>query len=242
MYLKLEADKLIKTVERLRDRVSERFPEASLLKVVGEFLRLSGEAAERARKIGKPFIPLRVGIVLLVLAFLAVLFEMAISIHVVNGINSIGDFIQAIEASFNIIILLSGGIYFLITSETRLKRRQALDMLHELRALAHVVDIHQLNKDPEQLLGRVRNTPSSPKRTMSRFELLRYLDYCGEILSLIGKIAALYAQHFQDEVVLEAVDEIEGLANGLSHKIWQKIAIISREPGMGEAGDKITAG
>lgn len=49
------------------------------------------------------------------------------------------------------------------------------------------------------------------------------------MLSLIGKIAALYAQHLNDSVVLEAVDEIEDLSNSLSHKIWQKITIISQE-------------
>jgi len=235
MYLRLEADKIIKIVERLRDRITERFPAASLCKVAGEFLQLSRDAAERARTIGKPLIPLRVGTALLLLVFFAVLFEIAAGLHVAKGFDSITDIIQAVEASFNIIILLCGGIFFLATLEARIKRKQALEMIHELRALAHVVDLHQFSKDPEQVLGRGGSTPSSPVRTMSRFELLRYLDYCGEMLSLIGKIAALYAQHLNDAVVLEAVDEIEDLSNSLSHKIWQKIAIISREEGAGGA-------
>ena len=66
---------------------------------------------------------------------------------------------------------------------------------------------------------------------MEPFELLRYLDYCCEILSLTGKVAALYAQHFNDAVVLEAVDWVEDLCNAFSQKIWQKIDIISREGG-----------
>jgi len=33
---------------------------------------------------------------------------------------------------------------------------------------------------------------------MSPFLLCRYLDYCSELLSLTGKLAALYAQSFSD--------------------------------------------
>jgi hypothetical protein len=64
---------------------------------------------------------------------------------------------------------------------------------------------------------------------MSDFELSRYLDYCSEMLSLVGKIAALYVQRFDDPVVLAAVDEIEDLTTGISRKIWQKIMIINQE-------------
>ena len=61
----------------------------------------------------------------------------------------------------------------------------------------------------------------------SPYELKRYLDYCSEMLSLCGKIAAVYAQNFHDPVALNAVNEIENLATGLSHKIWQKIMILA---------------
>ncbi len=109
----------------------------------------------------------------------------------------------------------------------RIKRKRALKAIHELRALAHVIDMHQLTKDPEQLLSRVKGTPSSPKRTLSAPELIRYLDYCSEMLSLIGKLAALYVQKFDDPVALAAVNEVEDLTTGLSRKIWQKIMILN---------------
>ena len=66
---------------------------------------------------------------------------------------------------------------------------------------------------------------------MTRFELGRYLDYCSELLSLVSKIAALYVQRFDDEVVLGAVNEVETLTNGLSRKIWQKIMILDTTTG-----------
>ena len=118
-------------------------------------------------------------------------------------------------------------IFFLVTIESRLKRRRALAAMHELRVIAHLIDMHQLTKDPEQLLAG-ETTASSPQRSMSSFELGRYLDYCSEMLALIGKLAAVYVQHFDDAVVLEAANEIEDLTTGLSHKIWQKITLIQR--------------
>jgi hypothetical protein len=61
---------------------------------------------------------------------------------------------------------------------------------------------------------------------MTAFELSRYLDYSSEMLSLTGKIAALYAQNFDDAHVVAAVNDIEDLTSGLSRKIWQKIMIL----------------
>jgi hypothetical protein len=61
---------------------------------------------------------------------------------------------------------------------------------------------------------------------MTLKELGRYLDYCSELLSLIGKIGALYVQDFPDTVALEAVDQLSTLTNALSRNIWQKIIIL----------------
>lgn len=54
-----------------------------------------------------------------------------------------------------------------------------------------------------------------------------YLDYCSEMLSLVGKTAALYAENNDDQVVLQTVEGIEELTMNLSQKIWQKIASIN---------------
>ena len=96
--------------------------------------------------------------------------------------------VQVSEAGLNVFLLLSAAILFLVTAETRIKRRRALKAIHELRALAHVIDMHQLTKDPERLLARMAETPSSPKHNLSPAELGRYLDYCSEMFSLIGKL------------------------------------------------------
>ena len=48
------------------------------------------------------------------------------------------------------------------------------------------------------------------------------------MLSLIGKIAALYCEGFEDDQSLEAVTDLEQMTIGLQRKIWQKIAILER--------------
>src|SRR6185503_15064280 len=89
-----------------------------------------------------------------------------------------------------------------------------------------VIDMHQLTKDPEYVLGEAKDGGALARLRMSRFELSRYLDYCSEALALTAKVAAVYAEHFDDDVALQAVNEIEDLTSGLSRKIWQKLMIL----------------
>lgn len=140
------------------------------------------------------------------------------------------EFIQVMESGINDIIFVGAGIFFLVSLEGRIKRRRILKALHELRSLAHVIDMHQLTKDPQRAAGVLIATPSSPASELSPDQLIRYLDYCSEMLSLVGKLAALYLQRSDDAVVLSTVDEIEGLTTGLSRKIWQKLMIIHSGP------------
>ena len=98
--------------------------------------------------------------------------------------------------------------------------------LHGLRSLIHVIDMHQLTKDPAVLSGNFRPTAHSPVRITDSQDLMRYLDYCSEMLSITGKLAALFAQSVNDEVVIEAVNDIENLGSNLSRKVWQKITLI----------------
>jgi hypothetical protein len=89
-----------------------------------------------------------------------------------------------------------------------------------------VIDMHQLTKDPSSILTRDERTPVSPNRSMTRFQLTRYLDYCSEMQALTGKLAALYAQNLPDPVVIEVVNDIEELTANFSRKVWQKISIL----------------
>jgi hypothetical protein len=103
-----------------------------------------------------------------------------------------------------------------------------LRAIRELRSISHVIDMHQLTKDPHVVRHPGSDTASSPVRELSGFDLCRYLDYCSELLSIVGKLGALYGERLNDGVVLGAVDEIQDLTIGLTHKIWQKIALVDQ--------------
>jgi hypothetical protein len=86
--------------------------------------------------------------------------------------------------------------------------------------------MHQLTKDPAALAADYAPTDASPARNLSAADLLRYLDYCSEMLAITGKLAALYAQSVADDGVAAAVNDIETLGSNLSRKIWQKITLL----------------
>ena len=228
MYRSLNPEHITRTIAQLRDRIQERFPGSGLGKVAEELQQIGNEAVARSQWIARPLLPLRIGIGLLVALLAAVTLLALAKLNVTKMWESFSDFVQAIDAGINDIVFIGIAIFFLVTLEGRMKRRRALKAIHELRALAHIIDMHQLTKDPEVILSGGPATKSSPKRAMTTFEMSRYLDYCSEMLSLIGKVAALYAQRFNDPVALSAVDEIEDLTTGLSRKIWQKIMIINQ--------------
>ena len=231
MYRSLNPEHITRTIAQLRDRIQERFPGSGLGKVAEELQLIGNEAVARSQWIARPLLPLRIGIGLLVALLAAVTLLALAKLNVTKMWESFSDFVQAIDAGINDIVFIGIAIFFLVTLEGRMKRRRALKAIHELRALAHIIDMHQLTKDPEVILSGGPATKSSPKRAMTTFEMSRYLDYCSEMLSLIGKVAALYAQRFNDPVALSAVDEIEDLTTGLSRKIWQKIMLINQGGG-----------
>jgi hypothetical protein len=225
VYRSLDAEKIVETVRRLRSRVQERFPHASLGRVADDLLEVAERAAVRAEAISRPLLPFRVVIVALVVLFLVLLGWIFLHLKISMQVDRFSELFQGVDAALNTALLIGGAIFSLFTVERRLKRNRALKLLHELRALVHIVDMHQLTKDPETITGTGPSTASSPKRAMTRFELSRYLDYCSEMSSLIGKVAALYVQKYDDPVVLSAVDQIEDLTASLSRKAWQKIMI-----------------
>jgi hypothetical protein len=134
--------------------------------------------------------------------------------------------IEIVEPALSSSFFIGAFFLFVWSLEMRRKRARALVWIHELRSLSHVIDMHQLTKDPGRIAFRGKDTESSPERLLSPFELSRYLDYCSELLSIIGKVSDLYAQGFSDAVVLDAVDQIEALSNGFSRKVWNKVSIL----------------
>jgi hypothetical protein len=224
-FRQLEADKIIETVKALHGRIEERFPGSGLGKVVAELLQVAEETVGRTRWIQKPHLLLRCAAVLLSLGIIILLAFLVAHVRQFD-FKDFTTSVQALDSSISSVVFVGAAILFFLSWEHRIKRDRALKAIHELRALAHIVDMHQLTKDPESYAGQGQPTTRTRRRVMTPFELNRYLDYCSDALALISKIAALYVQGFQDPVLLDAVDDVEDLTAGFSRKIWQKITIL----------------
>lgn len=222
-YRTLDPDKIVETVRTLQGRIERRFPDSGLSKVAAELRQVAEETVARTRWIQKPHLPLRAAAAVLSVAIVALAVLMVMRIHQFQ-FSDYTNFIQALESSISSVVFIGAAILFLVTWENRIKRYRALKAIHELRSLAHIIDMHQLTKDPESYFAPQQTT--TLRRAMTPFELNRYLDYCSEALALISKIAALYVQGFQDPVLLDAVDDMEDLTAGFSRKIWQKLTIL----------------
>lgn len=224
----LHGPHILETIQRLERRISARFPDSGLSRVSAHLGQLAGEAEAEVARLRKPLWLPRLGAALGILGIVVIVAGvLRIGLPGSLAMGNLSEFLQASEAAVNLVILLAIGIFFMISLETRLKRHSALTSLYRLRSIIHIVDMHQLTKDPEFVVSPAMTTAASPRRVLTRFELQRYLDYCSEMFSLTSKVAALYAQHLHDGVVLAAVNEIESLAASLSHKIWQKIMILN---------------
>ena len=226
----LEPDKIVETIRRLHSRIGERFPKSGLHIVCRNLEEIGVNAKKRGAWIGKPILWIRILVTLGCLVFLAttlLLFYLGFQPLIEGREWEVSSLLTNVEIEINFMILIGGATLFLSTIESRYKRWRALQALHELRSVAHIIDMHQLTKDPDRLLyADATRTSSSPEFQMNSYELRRYLDYCSEMLSLTGKIAALYVQQFDDPVALASASEIESMTTGLSRKIWQKLLIL----------------
>jgi hypothetical protein len=220
----LREDKLLETVEQIRGRIAERFPESGLSEVAAEIVQITREALVRAEAIRRPNWWLRGGLVVLLLIAVA---GVVTYVETGTGQPLVPSVLQFLDAAKGSAAVLTALAVFLVTLEARLKRRRALQAVHELRAMAHIIDMHQLAKDPDRF-GHPTQPIIVSGRPMDADAMGRYLHFCTELLAVVSKIGQLYVQDFLDAGAQTAVDQFEGLATGLSSKIWQKLMILER--------------
>jgi hypothetical protein len=228
VYRRIDSEHVTQTARQLQQRIEERFPNSGLARVALTLEGVTREASTLAAAIEHTPAALRWGIRACIALLLAVPVALVTQIKFGGDAPGWSDFLQGLEALVNDVVFVGVAVYFLRGFEARRQRKRILQALHTLRSLAHIVDMHQLTKDPERLLASGPRTPSSPKRTMTAFELTRYLDYSSEMLAIVGKVAALYVQEFEDPVALDAASSVQDLAVNLSRSIWQKIMILER--------------
>lgn len=228
MYRTIDFEKIYSTLSRLFSRIEERFSNSGLVSVCGELQVVAGETEAHLQLISKPNYWLRGSVALIIILLVSLIIFSIIRVDTSVAHFTFSEIVQVGESLVNDLVLFSLAIFFLTTFESRIKRAKAIKALNELRAIAHIIDMHQLTKDPTEIGENSRKTASSPERAFSPYKLKRYLDYCSEMLAIIGKIAAVYAQYIPEKTVVSSVNEIETLTSGISQKIWQKIMILQQ--------------
>jgi hypothetical protein len=214
-YRALDPARIINTAELLGQRVSERFPSSGLRKVAAELVSLSRDVAVAAKAFEAPIWWLRIAIAVVILIGASVVLFVGTFLSFERISTGAFDFVQGIEASLNTFLLAGLGFLALVRAEERLKRKRVFKELHGLRTVCRFQADEKLAATHHQ----------------QRRSLPRYLDYCSEMLSITGKLAALFAQSVNDEVVVDAVNSVEELGSNLSRKIWQKITMVEAAVG-----------
>ena len=236
--LKLEPTKLVRTIKELEKRILADFGERGLTWVCRELCSAAEKARERGIRLRRPNWPLRAVpfAATALVVYLTVMISSSIAIvdakidKVIQ--QDIRDLLKALQNLMNhaaLPIALAIPLPFVLATfafignlEGRWKRKRALRYLHELRSIIHVIDMHQLPKDPHGV------PDGTDPDFISGERLIKYLDYCSELLSMSAKVAALYAESSRDAVVIATVSDLGQITSNLSSAIWQKINIVER--------------
>ncbi len=227
---RLHSRPVLETVQRLEARIAARFPERGLRRVAVELQELvqvvDATSADLNGRVRRARIVSRILVVLVLGGTLVALAVGARDALSDRAPNTSLEWLPLIESGVNDLIFAALAVYFLYSIPERMQRGGSLALLHRMRSLAHIIDMHQLTKDPERLRDGFRRTPMSADPGLGRDEMEHYLDYCSEMLSLVAKIAALCAEESRDAVVLDTVSRIESLTSAMSREIWQKISLL----------------
>jgi hypothetical protein len=231
----LDRDLLAKSLDRLHERISARFPDQSLTALAESIKQDVPEAHDQFEKAGARV--LRVG---RLTRALTAAFVLAVGVALVLALSDFAssrhdgaDWLSLVNTVVGDLVYAAVAVVFLWAVPQRLARRSLTDVLHRLRSIAHVIDMHQLAKDPERLRDDYRPTAASvhphlpdTSGATGRSDLHHYLTYCVELLALVAKSAALCGESSSDPVVLSMVNDIESLTSDMSQKIFQKIALL----------------
>jgi len=225
----LDADAVREVVVELEARISARFPTRGLRQVAADLAVLIDAVEDGASSTqGRVRVARLASRVVMWLILAGTAFVIAFAFKDAafgdKRVHSFLDLLPLIETVINDVVFAGIAVFFLYSFPERVQRGRLLNLLHQLRSTAHIIDMHQLTKDPEQLKRSFVPSTASKPLELNRDEMERYLDYCSELLALVGKTAALCAEESRDDVVLDTVSTIETLCVGISRKIWQKIS------------------
>ena len=196
---RLDPARIIETAENLAREVGEKLPGSSLAGLAVELAQIAHETDERTLRARRPIYAIRVISLLAVSVSLLALWYLLGHIHTRWEFGTITEVFEAADAGFNLLILLAGALWFLITIENRIKRRKALLFIEELREFIHVIDVTQLYYTPA-----VYNPDHETTRTSVSFDYTYFL-FCTQMLAIISNLAPLYSRGTTGDSILRSL-------------------------------------
>ncbi|MEV0891861.1 hypothetical protein [Promicromonospora sp. NPDC050262] len=225
---KLEPVPVIETARRLCDRIGARFPDRGIHLVAQELVGLTEQVADTSagtRRRSRLVQGASRGMIAVVVLVALVAFGFAVEAAFTEAPDNGLDWLPLIESAVNDVVFVAIAVIVLHSVPQRVQRSDLLAKLHRLRSLAHIIDMHQLTKEPERLRDAFASGEGADV-DLTPEQVEYYLEYCTELLSIVGKAAALCAEESQDDIVLSTVSTIESLTLGMSRKVWQKIFVL----------------
>ena len=174
-------------------------PGSSLAGLAEELAKVAVATRTRGRQARRPILAIRVVSALAIGLALLGLWYLVRHIHTRWEFGTIGELFGVLTAGFNLLVLLAGALWFCVTLEARLKCREALGFIEELREFAHVIDVNQLYYTPD--LYRSRHGAPPGKNAIDE----TYLLYCTQMLGVISNLAPLYTRGATGDSILRGL-------------------------------------
>jgi hypothetical protein len=218
---------IVDRIRILSFRIHDRFPKSSLKEHSFNFVQFSKDfkvKIDNSKKWSKMFLIWQGALILITVVCSAVLM-----VHLIEVLpDSKLETLPILNAFFNMSFIFFSCFYFLFTVDRWYSRKRISELLIELKNYIHVADMHQINKDPNHFHDEYISAENSPTKSLTKFELQRYLDYTHEFISLSSKLSCLILDKFHDDQeIISSVNEVDLLCNGISSKIWQKIIVLN---------------
>lgn len=217
---RLDAGKIIEAAKHLADDINRRLPGTNLAGLAEALAALAAVTEERGRRARRPFLAIRAFSALAIILVILGLWYLVRHIQARWEFGTIADVLIGLNAGFHLVILLAGALWFCVTIEARIKRKEALGFIEELREFAHVIDVSQLYHTPD--LYRYRQGARPDNLAIDE----TYLLHCTQMLAVISNLASLYTRGVTGDSILRAASEVEMLAIAISTKHLAKAEFV----------------
>ena len=203
---RLDTGKIIDSAKNLADAINASLAGTNLAVLAEELARLAVATEDRAGRARRPFLAIRACSALAISLVLVGLWYLARNIHARWEFGTINNVFDAINTGFNLLVLLAGALWFCATLEARIKRKEALGFIEELREFAHVIDVTQLYYTHDLYRSRHEDQHSNPAIDET------YFFHSTQMLGVISNLAPLYTRGATGDSILRAASEVQMLA------------------------------